>query len=135
MILKFFWFFRWTSFHFYLKKIKFHHFVIDINTNGEGNSRSDGNTFLFSHIFNTFTNLRILNIGPSAIWYQSLSFDISPPAVISSTLLELHVCLSTFHDCLYLLDGRFNHLRIFHVKIGFIDLASSIFNNKVDYFT
>ncbi|CAF4450098.1 unnamed protein product [Rotaria socialis] len=43
---------------------------------------------------------------------------------------DLHVCLSRFHDCLHLLDGRFDQLRIFHVKIDFIELSSLIFNNK-----
>ncbi|CAF1997646.1 unnamed protein product [Rotaria magnacalcarata] len=104
--------------------------IIDINTNGEQSLTGNENTLLFTRIFTTFTNLRLLNIGPSSICYQHLSFDLSPPTVISSTLLELHVCLSEFHDCLHLLDGRFNQLRIFHVKIDFIELSSLIFNNK-----
>jgi hypothetical protein len=76
----------------------------------------------------------MLNIGPSSIWYQYLSFDISPPTVISSTLLELHVCLTKFSDCLYLLDGRFNQLHTFHVNVEFITSSRSIINNKVRYF-
>ncbi|CAF4636847.1 unnamed protein product [Rotaria socialis] len=104
--------------------------IIDINTNGEQSLTGNENTLLFTRIFTTFTNLRILNIGPSSIFYQHLSFDLSPPTVISSTLLDLHVCLSRFHDCLHLLDGRFDQLRIFHVKIDFIELSSLIFNNK-----
>ena len=39
------------------------------------------------------------------------------PTIFSSTLLELHIKLVKFHDCLYLLDGRFNQLRKFHVDI------------------
>jgi hypothetical protein len=92
------------------------------------------NAHLFIHIFTMFTNLRYLNFGPSSIWYQGLSFHIPPPAVISSTLLELHVCVKHFIDCLYLLDGRFSQLRILYVNITFIMTSSLIINNKVDYF-
>jgi hypothetical protein len=72
-------------------------------------------------------------MGPSSVGHQYLSFNISPPTVISSTLLELYVDLDIFSDCLYLLDGRFNQLRTFHVNIDFIILRFVI-NNKVDYF-
>ncbi len=44
--------------------------------------------------------------------YQELLFNISPPTLISLTLLELHVNLKIFTDCLYLLDEYFNQLRI-----------------------
>ncbi|CAF0952712.1 unnamed protein product [Rotaria sordida] len=104
--------------------------VIDIKASGEGNPTRDKNIVLFTHIFNTFPNLQTLNIGPSSIWYQYLSFDMSPPTVISSTLLELYVCLVNFSDCLYLLDGRFNQLHTFHVDIDFITSSRSIINNK-----
>ncbi|CAF4063234.1 unnamed protein product, partial [Rotaria sp. Silwood1] len=104
--------------------------VIDIKESGEGNPTRDENIILFTHIFNTFTNLQTLNIGPSSIWYQYLSFDRSPPTVISSTLLELYVCLDNFSDCLYLLDGRFNQLHTFHVNIDFITSSRLIINNK-----
>jgi hypothetical protein len=108
--------------------------VIDIQSNEDRDLRNDKETLLFTHIFNTFTNLRILNIGPSLIWYQYLSFKISPPTVISSTLLELYVCLSGFSDCLYLLDGRFNQLRTFHVNIDFITSSRLVINNMVNNF-
>jgi len=109
--------------------------VIDINTNIVQDSTTDiNNNLLFAHICTTFVNLRSLIFCPSSIGYQYLSFDILPPTIISSTLLELHLCLIKFCDCLYLLDGHFNQLRIFHVKIAFIDLRSLIFNKKVDYF-
>jgi hypothetical protein len=106
--------------------------IIDINI-GEGNPTLDDNVVLFTHIFNTFTNLQMLNMGPSSLWCQYLTFDISPPTVISSTLLELSVGLTKFSDCLYLLDGRFNQLHTFHVNIEYITSHSSI-NNKVQYF-
>ncbi len=76
----------------------------------------------------------MLNICPSSLWFQYLSFDKSPPTVISSTLLELYVGLNKFSDCLYLLDGRFNQLHTFHVNIEFITSSRSIINSKVQYF-
>ncbi|CAF0976795.1 unnamed protein product [Adineta steineri] len=103
-------------------------FVIDIRSNGERDTITDENPLLFTYIFNTFTNLQILDIGPYSIWYQYLSFDISPPNAISSTLLELHVNLNNFSDCLYLLDGRFKQLCIFHADIERI--TSNLVNNN-----
>jgi len=89
-------------------------------------------TILFPYIFHTFPNLRALNYCPSSTCWQQLSFEESPPTVISSTLLELRVCLGEFKDCLYLVDGRFNQLRILHVKIYAIDPSDLIIDNKVD---
>jgi hypothetical protein len=94
----------------------------------------DINAILFIHIFTTFPNLRLLNYCPSLIWYQYLSFHKSPPTVISSTLLELYVCLTSFQDCLYFLDGRFNQLRTFHVHIDSIHPSRVLIDNKVDYY-
>jgi len=59
---------------------------------------------------------------------------MSPPTVISSTFLELHVSLKNFSDCLYLLDGRFNQLCVLHVNISTITRSRLTINNKVDYF-
>ncbi|CAF1650921.1 unnamed protein product [Rotaria magnacalcarata] len=103
-------------------------FVIDIKASKK-NPTEDENIVLLTHIFNTFTNLRILNIGPSSIWNQYLSFDISRPTVISSTLLELYVGLTRFSDCLYLLDGRFDRLHTFHANIKLIN-SHLVINNK-----
>ncbi|CAF1678839.1 unnamed protein product [Rotaria magnacalcarata] len=67
-----------------------------------------------------FTNLQCLNFYPSSSLCQQLSFFRSPPTVFPSTLLELHVNLQDFIDCLYLLDGRSNQLHILYVDILFI---------------
>ncbi|CAF3685581.1 unnamed protein product [Rotaria sp. Silwood1] len=40
---------------------------------------------------------------------------MSPLTVISSTLLESHVCVDYFTNWFYLLDGRFDQLRTFPV--------------------
>jgi hypothetical protein len=79
-----------------------------------------------------FPNLQHLNYCSSAIWYQHLSFHNPPPSVISTNLLELHVCLGHFSDCLYLLDGRFCQLHSFHVNIHRINSSRLTINNKVD---
>ncbi len=81
-----------------------------------------------------FPNLQYLNFCPSSIFYQRLSFGVSPPTIISSTLLELRVCLHDFTDCLHLLDGRFNQLHTLHVYILFIFSSDTTINNEVDYF-
>ncbi|CAF3538070.1 unnamed protein product [Rotaria sordida] len=66
-----------------------------------------------------------LNFGPSLMWHQRFSFDMPSPNVISSSLLELHITVFHFYDLLYLLDGRFNQLRRFHVNIYRIQHGSS----------
>ncbi|CAF0992612.1 unnamed protein product [Adineta steineri] len=99
------------------------------SASGGGSPTRDENIVLFTHIFNTFTNLQVLNVGPLSIWNQYLSFRISPPTVISSTLLELYVGLVDFSDCLYLLDGRFSQLHTFHVNMEHTTLRS-IINNR-----
>jgi hypothetical protein len=107
--------------------------TIYIDKNAEQKSMTDMSALVFTHIFTTFTNLQYLNMDPNILRFQYLSFN-TPPTVISSTLLELYVCLDSFGDCLYLLDGRFNQLRILHVNVGHMRPSRLINNNKVDYF-
>ncbi|CAF4936759.1 unnamed protein product [Rotaria sp. Silwood1] len=85
---------------------------------------------LFKLICDTFTNLQYLNFGPYLLnCYQQLSYALFPPTVFSSTLLELHVNLQDYIDCIYLLDGRFNQLHTLHVYLKFISTRRKI-NNK-----
>ena len=81
-----------------------------------------------------FTNLQSLSFGPSSMWYQRFSFDMSFPTVTSSNLLELHISVDYFSDLLYLLDGRFNQLHTFNVNIHRISWNRSTINNQVDCF-
>ncbi|CAM4927028.1 unnamed protein product [Rotaria socialis] len=53
---------------------------------------------------------------------------------MSSILVELHVNVVHFTDCLYLLDGRFNKLRTLHVNIDWIAHSTLIIDDMVDYF-
>ncbi|CAF4277874.1 unnamed protein product, partial [Rotaria sordida] len=78
----------------------------------------DVNTLIFTNIFSVFNNLKYFNFDPSSICYQTILFkNSSSPIFSSTTLLELHVKVDAIGDCLYLLDGRFNQLRSFHVHI------------------
>ncbi|CAF2986737.1 unnamed protein product [Rotaria sp. Silwood2] len=103
--------------------------VIDIDESDEANSL-EIIRLIFTYMCVTFTNLRYLNFGPSLSDCQQLSFDTSPLAVFSSTLSELHIRVSRFIDCLYLLDGRFNQLHTLYVYINFIYVPYETINNK-----
>ncbi|CAF2612711.1 unnamed protein product [Rotaria sp. Silwood2] len=88
-------------------------------------------TYIFTYILTMFTNLCYLNFQASLIYSQQVSFDIVPRKLIfSSTLLELHVNLENFNDCLYLLNGRFNQLHTFHVNISTIRSDPTIDNKE-----
>ncbi|CAF1458712.1 unnamed protein product [Rotaria sordida] len=78
-----------------------------------------------------FPNLQYLNFGRSSIWDERLYFFLTRPTVISTNLLELHVSLRTFYDCLYLLDGHFNQLHTLYVDLDLIgDLNREVNNIK-----
>jgi len=95
--------------------------------------RENVNAQIFTQIFNVSTKLQYLNFNPSPISYRAISFRDSSPTILSSTLLELHVLLEDFTDCLYLLDGRFNQLQTLYVNISMI-FYSRLKNNMIDYF-
>ncbi|CAF3804906.1 unnamed protein product [Rotaria socialis] len=89
---------------------------------------------LLTRIFTVFTNLTYLNLNKFTcidIDRQNVS---TPTTFSSSTLVELHINVARFGDCLYLLDGRFDQLRSFYLRISIIssDLMnpSSIIDNK-----
>ncbi len=94
----------------------------------------DVNISVFTHIFTIFPKLQYLNFNPSLIYYQQISFKISPPTFISSNLLELYISLESFTDCLYILDGRFNQLRTFKVRIDTFYNSPPMIDNKVNSF-
>jgi hypothetical protein len=79
-----------------------------------------------------FNNLRYLNFNINDTNYHQLTFGVSPPNILSSTLLFLYVVVDSFEDCLYLLDGRFKQLNTFHVCIYSSNVPSlPVINNEV----
>ncbi len=88
-----------------------------------------------TQIFTNFSNLQYLSFDPSVSGYEELSFDMSsPPIVFSSTLLEFHVTVHCYEDCLYLFDGRFNQLHTFYIIIGSpLPRPLTIINDNVSY--
>ncbi|CAF1396826.1 unnamed protein product [Adineta ricciae] len=75
-------------------------------------------TIIFTDIFTMFTNLKYLNFKPFSNFTQYLSFETLSPIINCPTIVELHVNVKSFFDCLYLLDGRLPQLRVFHVDIS-----------------
>ncbi|CAF1560509.1 unnamed protein product [Rotaria sp. Silwood1] len=101
--------------------------VIHITKSSEKyNTRNDILESIFTHIFCMFTNLQYLNFNPSLNLHQTISMEISRLSFFSSTLLELHINVGCFLDCLYLLDGHFNQLHTFHVNIYDIVLSNRL---------
>ena len=107
--------------------------TIDISTNRTQDYLRNNNAIIFNRIFTMFPNLQYLNFGRSSIWDERLSCCFRRPTVISRNLLELHVCLKTFYDCLYLLDGHFNQLHTLYVDLDVIGDVNRGVNNIVNY--
>ncbi|CAF4097701.1 unnamed protein product, partial [Rotaria sordida] len=76
---------------------------------------------IFSNILLNFTNLLHLKFYSLCDYNGAyLSFVNQSPMFFSSTLVELHINVYYFDDCLYLLDGRLHQLhtlfvRVFHI--------------------
>ena len=96
-------------------------------------SIKDINIFIFTQILTRFKKLRYLNFAPFAgSDYHRLTFDVLPPNVLSSTLVQLRVVVNSYEECLYLLDGRFNQLNKFYVTICSSNIPTlPVINNKV----
>jgi hypothetical protein len=88
---------------------------------------------LFSYILTIFTNLLHLKFYHSFNGVTSFVSFIDQFSVFSSTLVELHISVYFFDDCLYLLDGRFNLLRKLFVSIYHILPLRSTISDKVSY--
>jgi len=59
---------------------------------------------------------------------------MTPSTDISSNLLELHVTVSDMVECLYILDGRFDQLRIFYVTCYTVLPCYLNIEHEVGYF-
>lgn len=91
---------------------------------------------IYAPILTLFENLQHLSIhGSSIAAYPGLSLcDLPAHTFSSSVLTKLCVNVSTFDDCLYLLDGRLTQSTIFIVRIYDIDTSSTIIHNAVGWY-
>jgi hypothetical protein len=121
-----------SSFWFWLQDRKWNYFHISIFIKY---LTDEEQISVFTHILSVFSNICDLKLySPSDFCVQRLSFEDHRPTSFSSTLMEFHVRVLSFSDCLYLLDGRFNQLHTLIVTIGWILPPPSMINNKVSYF-
>jgi hypothetical protein len=60
---------------------------------------------------------------------------ISIKTCVSSILTKLTINVNTFDDCLYLLDGRFNHLSTLIIDIEKISISISDIDNMVKIYS
>jgi hypothetical protein len=90
---------------------------------------------IFLNILLIFTNIRHLKFYSSACTGTSyISFANQFPTFSSSTLIELHMNVYRLDDCLFLIDGRLNQLRILFLTTFYIFPLESTNINKVNYF-
>jgi hypothetical protein len=65
--------------------------------------------------------------------YGVVSFGEQSTMFCSSTLLELHLTVRHFDECLLLLDGRFSQLRVFFIVTSYsVRLPRTMIDNKVN---
>ncbi|CAF3541382.1 unnamed protein product [Rotaria socialis] len=74
-------------------------------------------SIILAKILTIFTSLRCLKFNPSSSYHDAVLFYFIRDTAFSSTLLELHVGMVEMRDCLDILDGRFDQLRILHVTV------------------
>ncbi|CAF4567501.1 unnamed protein product [Rotaria sp. Silwood2] len=103
--------------------------TFNMNVNKKNNDREFFNAIIFQRIIKTFTNIQYLNFCPSSTWYSRISFEIFIENLASSTLLELHVTLTNFDNCLYLLDGRFSQLHTLYINVADIQSSQQTIRN------
>ena len=108
--------------------------TIDINTNDDTQSDRTTPEPFFGHVLTMFPNLQILTLAQNEFGYQYIFFSTLTLTVMSSTLLELHICLVVFDQCLCLPDGHFNQPRTFYADVQNISSSPLTVANQVDYF-
>jgi hypothetical protein len=89
---------------------------------------------IFAKILTIFTNLRCLKFNLSSSYRDAVLFYLTLETAISSTLLELHVSVVEMRDCLHLLDGRFDQLRILNVTVNRVLSWLCDIEYEVDFF-
>ncbi|CAF0953718.1 unnamed protein product [Adineta steineri] len=97
---------------------------------GNTNSQFNLNMNAYECLFSVCQRLTHLNINAKCYRRQQCAF---PSANCSSSILiELDVNVDTIDDCLRLLDGRFNQMKSFIVKIDSIDAPLLNIDNKIN---
>ncbi|CAM4845161.1 unnamed protein product [Rotaria magnacalcarata] len=74
-------------------------------------------SIIFTLILTNLTNLRCLKFNPSSSFGGILLSHTTRGAAIYSTLLELHVSVTDMTECMCMLDGRFDQLRILYITV------------------
>ncbi|CAF3474071.1 unnamed protein product [Rotaria socialis] len=89
-----------------------------ISIDPDKNERSTMNN-ICNHVFTVFINLTHLTFYDAAHQNNArLSFDVPFPTFSSSSLLVLKIKVQTFDVCLYILDGRFEHLHTLDIELA-----------------
>ncbi|CAF1383289.1 unnamed protein product [Rotaria magnacalcarata] len=111
--------------------------IVTLNINGEEDLLEDHleinrQAEIFMNILIMCNKLRHFKFYTSVpIGTAYISFGIESPMFLSPTLVELHIVVYRFDECLFLLDGRFNQLRILFVKtFHILSLKRSIINKE-----
>ncbi|CAF2145333.1 unnamed protein product [Rotaria magnacalcarata] len=111
--------------------------IMTLNINGEEYLLRDHleinrQAEIFMNILIMYNKLRHFKFYTSVpIGTAYISFGIESPMFLSPTLVELHIVVYRFDEYLFLLDGRFNQLRILFVKtFHILPLYRSIINRK-----
>ncbi|CAF2464678.1 unnamed protein product [Rotaria sp. Silwood2] len=112
--------------------------IITVAKNEIIGSTSNIINIVCSYVLTMCINLLCLKFHPYSNVYvyfnERLSFEsIEPARFFSSSLMELHINVDDFTDCLYLLDGRFKRLHTFYVNVRLFTPPSPAIINKVDY--
>ncbi|CAF2878107.1 unnamed protein product [Rotaria sp. Silwood2] len=109
---------------------------LKINFNNKNNScpMVGISSVIFQKILTIYTNLRCLKYNPSSSFGDALYLYPGNGIAICPTLLELHVSVTEMKQCLHILDGRFDQLRILYVT--FDSVSPELFNieDNVGYF-
>jgi hypothetical protein len=92
------------------------------------------NSIIFTEILAKFSNLRCLKFNPSSSYRDTLFVYMERGTAICSTLLELHVSVTDIRQCLRILDGRFDQLRILYITLYFISPRFVNIEHKVGFF-
>jgi hypothetical protein len=87
-------------------------------------------SIIFTEILTKFTNLRCLKFNPSTSNHDTIFVH---ETAIYSTLLELHVSVTDIRQCLLILDGRFDQLRILYITWRYISRKFVNIEHKVGF--